>query len=378
MALSPQKTTAASRVSRPPLERMQHIHRALAGNGFPNCTSLAKKLEVSTKTVQRDIDFMRDRQGLPIQFHPQRNGYYYTEPVESLPAVQVTEGEVVALYVAQKVLAQYKGTLFEKPLAAAFDKLTAGLQDSISFPLAAMDDAISFRATGAAEADLAIFETLHQAINACDEVVIRYKSLKDRTHRPRWVQPYHLLGASNSWYLIGFDTEREAFRVYSLPRIRKAERVGKEFTRITEFNPKHLLKGSLGIFIGRESHKVRVRFDSFAAQLVREREWHETQEIRELPGEELELTMSLNSLFEVERWVMSWGAHAEVLDPPELRDQILAKAEAIVAAYSGEKPGSDGLSPTLWEYAGVPEEVIFATTDPRDRRRGWKRSREPS
>jgi predicted DNA-binding transcriptional regulator YafY len=360
------KKETVRKVSRPPLERMARIHQALARGNYPNCRTLAAKIEVSGKTIQRDIEFMRDRQGLPIAFDARRNGFYYTEPVESLPAVQVTEGEVVALYVAQKVLAQYKGTLFEKPLATAFEKLTAGLQDSISFPLAAMDDAISFRTTGAAEADLVVFETLHQAINACAEVVIRYRSLKDRAARSRWVQPYHLLGAANTWYLIAFDTEREAFRVFALPRIRKVALTEKHFTRLTDFNPKHLLNGSLGIFIGRESHAIRIRFDSFASQLVRERQWHETQVIKELPGEELELTMKLNSLFEVERWVLSWGPHAEVMEPTQLRDQIRAKAEAMVAAYSEETPAFGMSSPTLWEFAGLPEETVFATTDPRE------------
>lgn len=349
---------------------MQRIHQALAKSGYPNCTSLAKKLEVSTKTVQRDIEFMRDRQNLPIGFDARRNGYYYTEPVESLPSIQVSEGEVVALFVAQKVLAQYKGTLFEKPLARAFEKLTAGLQDSISFPLSTMDDAISFKATGVAEAALAIFDVLHKAITASEEVVIRYRSLKDRAARSRWVQPYHLLGASNSWYLIGFDRERDAFRVFSLSRIKKAKSVGQPFTRLMDFNPKHLLKGSLGVFVGRESHKIRLHFDSFAAQLVRERKWHESQQCKELPNGELELSMSLNSLFEVERWILSWGPHVEVLEPAQLREQILAKAEGIVAAYSEENKPMVPMSATLWEYAGVPEEAIFATsTDPRAPRR---------
>jgi predicted DNA-binding transcriptional regulator YafY len=375
MPRSAKKPLAANRLSRPPLERMQRIHHALAEGTLPNCTTLAKKMEVSAKTIQRDIDFMRDRQGLPIEFDTRRNGFYYTQPVESLPTVQVTEGEVVALYVAQKVLAQYKGTQFEKPLAVAFEKLTAGLQDVISFPLAAMDDAISFRATGVAEAELGIFETLHQAITACDEVVIRYKSLSDRAARSRWVQPYHLLGVANAWYLIGFDKERDAFRVFALPRIRKVDRVGKTFTRLTDFNPKHLLKGSLGIFIGRESFRIRVRFDAFAAQLVRERQWHESQVITELPGEELELTLSLNSLFEVERWILSWGPHAEVLEPPQLRAQIRAKAEAMAASYSSEDPGMEWTSPTLWEYAGVPEEMVFATPGARVGRRAKRPGR---
>src|SRR5690625_4340896 len=353
------------KVSRPPLERMQRIHQMLLKNTYPNCTSLAELLEVSTKTVQRDINFMRDRQSLPIEFDPVRNGYFYTEAVKSLPAVQVTEGEVVALYVAQKALDHYRGTRFHKPLEAAFKKLTAGLQDSISFPLDGLDDAISFRITGTAEADLEVFERLHEAVAASTEVLFRYRSLNDRRPRTRWIEPYHLLGAINAWYLIGFDRDREAFRVFALQRISDVEVTSRKFSRITDFNPQHFLRGTLGVFIGQEPQKVRIHFDAFAAQLVRERHWHESQEIKELPDDELEITLELNSLFEVERWVLSWGAHARVIEPVELREQILAKARGIIAVYESDDELTADASLFQWEVEAHGEELT-ATNDGRN------------
>ena len=55
-------------LSRPPLERMQRIHQALHAGGFPNAVTLAGDMEVTTKTIYRDVEFMRDRLGLPIDF----------------------------------------------------------------------------------------------------------------------------------------------------------------------------------------------------------------------------------------------------------------------------------------------------------------------
>ena len=117
------------RLSRPPIERMLRIHERLKSGSFPNCRQMAADLEVSTKTIQRDVDFMRDRLDLPIDFDWQKNGFHYTAPVENFPTVQVTERELVALFVAEKALAQYRGTPFEKPLHAAFEKFTSGLSD---------------------------------------------------------------------------------------------------------------------------------------------------------------------------------------------------------------------------------------------------------
>jgi hypothetical protein len=89
-------------LSRPPLERMLRIHEELRRGALVNCTKLVESLEVSRKTVVRDIAFMRDRLDLPIEFDPRLNAYRYTQPVNSFPTVNVTEGELLALLVAQR------------------------------------------------------------------------------------------------------------------------------------------------------------------------------------------------------------------------------------------------------------------------------------
>ena len=66
-------------LTRPPLERMLRIHQALQAGGYPNTPELARDLEVSTKSVQRDLDFMRDRLHLPIAHNREKNGYEFVE-----------------------------------------------------------------------------------------------------------------------------------------------------------------------------------------------------------------------------------------------------------------------------------------------------------
>jgi len=128
--------------TRPPLARMMRLHESLRSEAYPNCRQLSEELEVSPKTVQRDIDFMRDQLGLPIDYDARKFGFYYTEEVREFPNVQVSEGELVALFVAQKALSQYQGTSFEKPLTAAFRKLTEGLQDEVSVALQDWDKVV--------------------------------------------------------------------------------------------------------------------------------------------------------------------------------------------------------------------------------------------
>ena len=211
------KTTQSSR---PPLERMMQIHARLKDRHFPNARKVAEQLEVSPKTIQRDIDFMRYRLGLPIEYDPLRFGFYYSEPVTSFPNIEVSEGEITALFVAQKALAQYKGTPFEQPLRTAFRKITDGLTDRVSFSWSDLDNVISFRSAGASPADLELFEGVSKAVLRSVEIAFKYRKLRGRDFELRLVQPYHLASIENQWYLFGHDLERGQLRTFALPRMR--------------------------------------------------------------------------------------------------------------------------------------------------------------
>ena len=83
--------------TRPPFLRMLRIHELLSADRRPNCSVLAREFEVSAKTVQRDVDFMRDQLMLPIEYDSRGHGFFYSRPVGQFPLITVSEGEVVAL-----------------------------------------------------------------------------------------------------------------------------------------------------------------------------------------------------------------------------------------------------------------------------------------
>ena len=316
--------------SRPPLVRMMRLHQKLTAGDFPNCRKLADELEVSPKTIQRDIDFMRDQLGLPIEYDQLNFGFIYTEPVTHFPNIEVSEGEIVALFVAQKALEQYRGTSFEKPLQTAFEKITEGLKDRIQFQWGDVDSAISFRGVGTSVADLELFEAVSRAALDSHELDFEYKKLGSNRYEARRVQSYHLGCVENQWYLFGFDLARQQLRTFALPRMRNVKNTRMRFRRPADFSISEHLGGSFGVFKGKARHQVCICFDAFAARLVSERQWHASQKIKPLPDGRLEMTMKLDSLEEIERWVLSWGAHAQVLEPQELKKRIRVTAESIL------------------------------------------------
>ena len=329
------KPQNADPLARPPLARMLRIHERLKGDRFPNCSQLALDLEVATKTVQRDIDFMRDRMDLPIEFDFRRNGFHYTAQVENFPTVQVTEQELIALFIAEKALAQYKGTPFEKPLHAAFQKLTEGLTASVSFRWADLDSTISFRSMGTTIADLELFEEVSRAVLRSQELEFQYHKLVGRGYEPRRVQPYHLGCIENQWYLFAFDLDRQQMRTFVLGRMQAVQSTSQRFTRPADFSMTKHLGDSFGVFSSAgKPQEVRIRFDAFAARLVRERKWHASQKIKELVNGEIEFSLKLGTLTEIQRWILSWGEHAQVVAPPELCSRIAKTVTTMNAKYT--------------------------------------------
>lgn len=328
-----EKSKSYPQRNRPTFERFSEIFHQIQKGQFPNCTGLSERFGCDEKTIRRDIEFMRDRQGLPIEYNPTKHGYYFTEPVAKFPLLQISEGELVSVFIAQKALAQYRGTPFEQPLKKAFNKLVTSLTGEISVAWADLESAISFRSIETNPADAKIFQTVSSAVQEGVELELDYRKLESPAFEKRRVQPYHLACINNQWYLFAFDPMRKDVRKFVLPRMKSAKPLAGRFTKPEKFSLNKFLKGSFGVFSSSGTYEVKIQFDSFSAQLIRERTWHHSQQISELPEGRIELSLTLTSLNEIESWIQSWGSHALVLAPVELRNRIRDSAIRVAASY---------------------------------------------
>jgi predicted DNA-binding transcriptional regulator YafY len=312
---------------------MQRIFQAIKLSQYPNRIRLATEIEVTTKTIQRDIDFMRDRLNLPIEYNDKRQGYEFSQPVESFPMVELSEAELISVFVAQKALMQYKGTPFEHPLRSAFEKLVSGLDGKITLSWDDLDSFISFRTFEIVPTDLRTFQVVSESVRKNGVLKFEYKKLNSSVYEKRFIEPYHLACIQNQWYCFGHDSNRRELRTFVLARMRDAAGTGQTFIKTTKFSLKDHLKDSLGVFSAKGKYNIRIRFDNFAAQLVRERIWHPSQQIQELTGGEIEFRLTLSSLHEIEPWVLSWGEHAKILGPKQLLNHIKKTVQTMLESH---------------------------------------------
>jgi predicted DNA-binding transcriptional regulator YafY len=312
---------------------MLRIHQVLQAGKFPNATHLAGELEVSTKSIQRDLDFMRDRLELPIDYDHSRFGYFYSQEVIAFPTVQITEGELFALIVAEKALQQYRGTSFEKPLLSAIRKMEQALPDAISFNLSDVEQTISFRTRAEQILNLEIFDLLAKATAGRQQIEITYRKPGRRETEQRLVDPYHLANINAEWYLFAYDHLRKDIRKFVPARILSVKATGKHFTRPQKFSLERRLRDSFGVHSGEGQFEVIVRFNDRVADYIREKKWHQSQQLKELPDGAVELRMTLSGLAEIQRWILGWGGDAVVVQPQELVQSVKAAALNIAKNY---------------------------------------------
>jgi proteasome accessory factor B len=309
---------------------MMRIHQEIAAGKYPNATTLAAEIEVVTKTIHRDIEFMRDRLGLPIEYDGRRYGYHYTEEVSAFPTLQITEGELVALLIAEKALQQYRGTNFEKPLVSAFRKMEASLPDTISLNFADWDQSISFRTSAEPVLDLEVFDALAKATAGHRQLELAYRKPGSKGTERRVIDPYHLANINGEWFLFAFDHLRQDIRTFVPSRIASVQPTGRTFPRPQKFSVERILRDSFGVHSGQGDYTVVIRFDAYAADYIREKRWHSSQQLRELKDGGVELRLKLSSLGEVQRWVLGWGGSAVVVRPPELVESVKRAARQIL------------------------------------------------
>jgi proteasome accessory factor B len=316
---------------------MLRIHQLIQDQSYPNCGRVAREFEVSVRTIKRDVDFMKCRLNLPIEYDPKRYGFFYTSPVEQFPGVTISEAEMFALLIAQKAVERYEGTPFQKPLQSAFAKLAGQLDARARLTLNGLDRALSFRPLGPGEADEAAFATLAQAVHQHQVVEFRYRKLGQRRPALRRVHPHHLACVDSVWYLFAHDVDRGALRTFVLTRMAGVRTTGEPFVPRADFRADDYLRGSFSVFRGGDDYEVAIDFDAWAADLLRGRKWHASQQFQEMPRGGCRLVLRLNNLEEIERWVLSWGHHATVIRPRELARRIRQTARSLTARYDTDR-----------------------------------------
>ena len=322
---------ARTRGSRPIFWRIVEIHRLIDSGACPSIAYLSERLEVSPRTVQRDIEYLKDLLCAPAIYDRRKSGYRYDGPF-TLSQMNLTTGELTVLLAGQRILADLAGTPLADDAHQVMQKLPELLRDEVSVDLDRFNRNISFglpRVRGDEEALERHFDLLSAAVTQCRTVRMGYYAPSTDEVTCRDVDPYHLRLEAGAWYLIGLCHLRRELRIFAVDRLKELALTDRTFVKDAGFSAHDYFGHSWGIEHGKE-YTVKVAFDREQARWVRERVWIEGQRITDTPDGGIILEVRVSGLFSIMRWILGFGEHALVLEPVELKRAIEEAARGIL------------------------------------------------
>lgn len=312
-----------------PLIRQWNLLKAMQAYHYGLCADdLAQRLECSKRQVLRDLKVLQDA-GFPVSFEERDYGKRYWKLshhfIQSDKLIfSVTE--MLSIFLGQKLLAPLAGTQFGEGLHSLLEKIKATLSPGALRHFSQLDETLLVKNhvfNDYSEHDKKI-RLLNKAIHEYIVVDLHYKSMsKQRPYKTRF-HPYGMVYFDSDLYCIGLMEVYEEIRTLKLTRILGAELTGDFFRKPKGFSLTAHTQNSLGIFnTPGPAEKIRVRLCDWAANSVRESQYHPSQKIISDEGDRVTVQFELANTTELKRWLLGFGAHAQVLSPKSLMDDMV-------------------------------------------------------
>lgn len=300
----------------------------------------AERHGYSRSTVYRDADELREL-GFPIR---SEGGLHRVPPhFQFFGHRGLDPDELLALYVARSVATRIPGTRFDRALDSLWTKLTSDGGQLALGP--GGDGALSVAAFQSIdyEPHRDILDLLDEAISQRRVVHLRYRKAATGDVTERDVEPgqLHADARVEGVFLIAYCRYRRAPRVFAAQRILSATLTGETFPPRAELRSRVALRNAFGVWIGQHPDRavpVRIRFARAVAGEISERRLHPSQATEPQPDGSLLLTLHISDPASLIRWLMQYGADAQVEEPGWLAEEIAGRHAA--AAVAGGTPGT--------------------------------------
>jgi hypothetical protein len=326
--------------------RLLKIDEQLRAKRFPTARSLAKDFDVSKRTVERDIEFLRDRYEAPIEYDHSKCGYAYTQETFFLKSLFLTDEELFSAAVFEKALQQYRNTPIEGRLKAVFAKLTELLpDDAISVNTMWLGDSLTFIPEPSPEISPEIFDAVFSGVKARRAIRFLYRSLTQTEAAVRTCEPYHIVCQRGAWYVIGRCADKNEERIFSFSRMSEIEILkDASFELPAGFTVEQYIDKNVGVWLNRrEPFTVRLLFSASVSAFAEEHIWNEEQTVLVHEDKSVEVSFKTTQFEEMKRFVLGQGATVRVLEPAELVQAVQKEIEEMRSLYQNEKNPSGSL-----------------------------------
>lgn len=316
--------------------RLHDVIRILEARYGATVEELVDETGVTRRTIYRDLEAIAAA-GYPITRETTADGkalYSFLTGFKNLKPLTFSLEELMTLYLSRGQLAFLSGTPFQEDLDAIFGRIRSSLPPRSVAHLERIAETVAPRFQGLRDysRQRSLLEDLRRALLYQFSIVLHYTPALRESQEYRF-DPYTVLFYGGALYLGGYAHNRDALRLFLVDRIDGVELLDERFEVPEAFAVSDLTGSAFGL-IDEEPQTIRVRFAAPVAHLIREREWHPTQQLVDAADGSVMLQLTAGGEKELLAWLYSYVPHVEVLEPPALRKMFCAGLRDALAAYS--------------------------------------------
>ena len=316
-------------------ERFYKIQALLKRPRGTTMRELQGALDVSRSTLCRDLDYLRDRLGVPIAWNP-KLGVYRLDGAsgdQELPGIWFSEREIHALLSMMELINQLEpaGILAPRigPLKERLNKL---LEEGTGSAKEAVKR-IRILPMAQRPVDTELFQILVDALINRKRITIRHLGRRTGRITDRDLSPQRLVYYRDNWYLDAFCHLRDDLRSFALDAIENASPGDKAAVSVDDLTLKAFFEDSYGIFNGKPDKLAVLKFSPFRAQWVAREIWHPQQTGQFTPDGSYLLKVPYREDAELLLDILRQGPDVEVLEPLTLRDRVAKSVELTNSLY---------------------------------------------
>ena len=299
--------------------RMLRLLSLLQTHRFWPGSELAERLEVSERTLRRDIDRLREL-GYPVEASRGVAGGYQLQAGAALPPLLLDDEEAVAIAVGLRTAAGGAVDGIEETSVRALTKVVQVMPARLRRRVEALRTHTVPSPFGRGPTvDATALTVIAQASRDHERLRFTYTA-RDGEPTPRLVEPHSLVTVGRRWYLVAWDVERHDWRTFRVDRLTEPAPAG------APFRPRELPGGDAAEFVRQRLASIPTRYRvEVVIRTAAERvasvvdRWGTVEPIDD---DSCRLLMNVDEL----EWPMfalaSVGADFEVVEPPELRDHL--------------------------------------------------------
>jgi len=163
---------------------------------------------------------------------------------------------------------------------------------------------------------------------------VKYHSFYDDKEKEFKIDPLHFFENDGGLYQFVRATTFGDILTLAVERIRKITETGSSFEYPKDFDPEELLESAFDIVYG-DPIDVKIWFSADQARYIKEKRWSKTQKIEDQDDGSIIFSMETSGGWDVVRWVLKYGGEAKILEPKELKEDIVKELNAAQSNYEG-------------------------------------------